>query len=164
MPYIEGVEAVVGGREEREKVSRREQWMRQYEKKRLGAISVLGGRCECGEEDPHRLQIVVINDVAKEWNQVVLYKRLTGATKPREIAKLVCTKCRFEEMARVAAANRKVPKGTGQFYWIGGVRVEQMRAKKGVSPQGWGFMYADYSEEEYWPESQKAQVAEDQQT
>lgn len=153
MPHIEGIEAIIGGMEDSKRVSRREQWMKQYEKKRVGAISALGGRCECGEDEPHKLQIVVINEAAKEWNQVVLYKRIVGASEPREIAKLVCKVCRFKEMARVAAANRKVGRGTGCFYWIGGVRVEQMRVKRGVSPQGWGFTYADYSEEDYWPDS-----------
>ena len=142
MPFIEGIEIPRYERVER-RSSRQEQWLRYYNEVRKKAIASLGGKCNCGEEDQDKLQIVALTEEAKQWSQALFYKRVVDACMyggaPTKLGKLICKKCRFQQMTLAAIERRranKAQKGTGEFYWIGGMRVEQVRAKTGITEVG----------------------------
>lgn len=105
------------------------------------AIKALGGRCpKCYiEDDPRDLKIIHITEESKKWSLVVFYRRVAEYPDRDKFARLICNKCRFNEVqASRVATGAKEPKseGTGEFYWIAGVRVEQKRRRTGVGPNG----------------------------
>lgn len=111
-------------------------------KKRAEAIKALGGVCPgCRIENaPRDLKILALTEEAKKWSQLVFYRRVREDPDRDTFARLICNKCRFNEgqerkFASVQAL-KAGEKGTGEFYWVGGVRVEQIIKRTGVSKDG----------------------------
>lgn len=112
------------------------------DKRRDAAIKALGGVCPgCKiEDDPRDLKVIPLTEMAKKWSKQLLFRRIVEDPDPRGMARLVCKKCHFNEVQerKFIGVSFSKPKGegTGEFYWIGGVRVEQIRKVTGISPQG----------------------------
>lgn len=111
---------------------RREAARLRAERLRNAAIKSLGGKCpRCMiETDPRDLRIIR-GPEAKLWSDVVFHRRVAEYPDRDKLARLICTKCKFNEFqeARLAAyrGNKgpKEVKGTGEFYWVAGVKLEQ---------------------------------------
>lgn len=135
MPHVEGVEIPVYVKREK----RKKRWLAWYTNTRNKALTVLGGGCACGEVDPANLQIEALTPEAKEWSQLFFYKRITDAYNhnmdPLQIGRVTCKGCRYTRLATEAREKREALRiagtrmGTGEFYWIGGSRAEQLARK-----------------------------------
>ncbi len=133
VPHIEGIEIpkyerYEPGKKKRSKEERQATRLRWYHNTRSLALATLGSKCGCGETDPANLHIIALTNEAKEWSQLLFYKRLIDAFRsgddPTRLGRIICRKCRYGMMSAEAASRRK---GTGIFYWIAGERVEQLK-------------------------------------
>lgn len=145
MPHIDGIEMPVYTKVEQKedhKVSRKASWLKWYRNTRNKALATLGGKCACGKTDPKELHIVGLTIEAREWSQSLFYKRLIDTFReggdPTKLGKIICIKCRNTGMTLAAMERREANKGTGEFYWIGGQRVEQVR--KATGRDKWGHL------------------------
>lgn len=122
------------------------------DKRRNEAIKALGGVCPgCKiERDPRDLKVVPLTEVSKKWSKQLLFRRVAEASVPGELARLTCKKCHFNELQErkfIKVAGGKVrEKGTGEFYWIGGERVEQMRKRTGIDDKGYLVIYPKHED------------------
>lgn len=137
MPHIDGVENIVyeGRSERKQRKDGKIQRMEYYAKVRNAAIAALGGRCSCGEVEVGKLHIEALSEESKKWSQVLFYRKVSGeqyiGKQLSEIARLICASCRFKRLVDEAKVRRK---GTGLFYWIAGVKVEQSKIVKEIHP------------------------------
>src|SRR2546430_14133406 len=99
MPHIDGIEVPAYTKEDH-KADRRATWLKWYKNTRSKAIASLGGKCKCGEDNPNELHIVGLTVEAKEWSQLLFYKRLIDAYSngddPTKLGKVICRRCRFK--------------------------------------------------------------------
>lgn len=126
----------------------RSSWRKRYHTLRKMAILALGGECiNCGETKQDELQIIATTGDSKAWSQLSFYKKIVIAYRKDEttekyaakaFAMLMCKLCRYHEMGlqaanrkrekRLAERSRERTRGTGEFFWIAGELVEQVRA------------------------------------
>ena len=119
---------------------RREAARLRAERLRNEAIQALGGVCpKCMiERDPRDLRILR-SEESRLWSIVVFHRRVAEYPDREKFSRLICTKCKFNEvqMERYNASKRerKEPVGTGEFYWVAGIRLEQ-KGKKTIYDDG----------------------------
>ena len=117
------------------------------------AIMALGGKCcKCQiEDDPRDLKIEVLSE-GKKWSQIVFYRRVAEYPNRDKLARLICNKCRFNEYQEarlLAKVKEPKPEGTGEFYWVAGVRVEQKRKRTGVGANGELIVHPTYDDGQF---------------
>lgn len=111
------------------------------EKVREGALKALGRVCpKCFiPKDSRDMRILPLSEDGKKWSKQLLFRRIAEAPIPLEVARLVCKECLFNENQDRAVAGATVEPtlggGTGELFWIGGQRVEQMQNKGGISKE-----------------------------
>lgn len=105
------------------------------ERVREAALVALGKVCpKCFiPKDSRDMRILPLSEEGRKWSKQLLFRRIAEAFKPGEVARLLCKECLFNESQEKVVAKEKGKGGTGEFYWIGGQRVEQVREVRGVS-------------------------------
>jgi len=138
MPKVEGIDNVIFTKEEMKvfrRDGRKETYLRYYRNIRGKSLAALGGKCPCGEANPADLHIVPLTKEARKWKQNTFYRKIVAASNrgenPKKLGRIICSRCKNRR--RTIEAIKRKEEGTGEFYWIGGERVEQVRRVVGIS-------------------------------